>query len=81
MVNAITPELSGLLVAAVLLACFMCLRNRRGRPLLSVAALQVSKALFAFAQGFDAFYLGVAIALQTFRRETAAAWRNAEEVR
>ena len=79
MVGPISPESSGLLIAAVLLVCCLFLRNRRGRPLLSVAALQASKALFAFAQGFDAFYLGVAIALRTFRRETAAAWRNAEE--
>jgi hypothetical protein len=41
----------------------------------------LSKALFAFAEGYDMLYAMVAIALRVFLRETAAAWRNAEEVR
>jgi hypothetical protein len=78
---AITPDVSGFLVAAVVLVCSLCLRNRRGRPLVSVAAMLFSKALYAFAQGFDQFHFGVVIALRSFRREAAAAWRNAEEDR
>ncbi|MCA2968009.1 MAG: hypothetical protein INH43_05785 [Acidobacteriaceae bacterium] len=80
-IAGINPEFSGLLVAAVILACCMCLRDRQGRPLLSVAALLLSRGLFALAQGYDQFYLGMAIALRTFRTETAAAWRDAEESR